>query len=345
MARPSKPMAAAVLETDARLGVLQDRVASAFYRLKNWLPPTPLLNNPVIDDAAGCSVFLKAEPLQPTGSFKVRGAFNRLMQLSKEGAARGVVAWSAGNHGQALAYVGRLLNISVVVVAPNDAPKVKLDRMRDHGAEVVLYDRATESREGIGQEIARDTGRIIVPPFDDLDVMAGQGTLAIEAYRQAAVLGVRFDSAVVCVGGGGLISGIGLGLRAMGAATRLYSAEPEGYDDTRRSLIAKARVKNDVTYRCISDALMTETPGELTFPIMQELVNDGFSVSEQSIRLAMRLCFDHARIVLEPGGAAALAAVLSYPDTFKDQNVLITLSGGNVDPSLFCEMLADEEVL
>jgi threonine dehydratase len=314
-------------------------VVSARDRIAGRLQPTPLLRSAIIDRDLGCTLFFKAEGLQPTGSFKIRGVYNRLLQLDAHQRKRGVVAWSAGNHGLALAHVGGELGLAVTTVAPRDAPKVKLERMAALGARVVLYERTTQSREEIGETIAAETGALIVPPFDDADVIAGQGTLILEAVEQADAIGVSLDSVVVCVGGGGLIAGCGLGLKAVKRSSNLYSAEPVGYDDTLRSLLAGRRVENDPTRPSICDALMTQTPGELTFSLNQDLVDGGFKVTDDNVREAMRLCFDHLRVVVEPGGAAALAAVLANQRFFSSRSVLVTLTGANVDSDVFREAL------
>jgi threonine dehydratase len=297
----------------------------------------------LLDEELGCALLFKAEGLNPTGSFKIRGVYNRLLQMDARDRGRGVVAWSAGNHGQALAYAGGELGVAVTIVAPSDAPKVKLRRMADYGARVVRYDRATQSREEIGETIAAETGALIVPPFDDSDVIAGQGTLMLEAVEQADAVGATIHDAVVCVGGGGLIAGCGLAMEAMRRSANLYSAEPVGYDDTLRSLLAGRRVENDPTAPSICDALMTQTPGELTFALNQRLVEGGFKVSDDQVRAAMRLCYDHLRVVVEPGGAAAFAAVMANNRFFKGRCVLITLTGANVDWGAFRDALGDSD--
>jgi threonine dehydratase len=256
---------------------------------------------------------------------------------------RGVVAWSAGNHGQALAYAGQELGVTAKIVAPSDAPVVKLERMSAYGARVVLYDRATQSREEIGMTIAAETGALVVPPFDDAAVIAGQGTLMLEAVEQADAMGATFHDVVVCVGGGGLIAGCGLAMEALGRSANIYSAEPEGYDDTLRSLLAGRRVENDPTAPSICDALMTQTPGALTFALNQRLVAGGFKVSDDDVRAAMRLCYDHLGVVVEPGGAAAFAAVCANRRFFGDRCVLVTLTGANVDWRVYRDALGGDD--
>jgi threonine dehydratase len=305
-------------------------------RLRGLLRRTPVLENERLNETVGGRVLVKPECLQLTGSFKIRGAFNRLLQLSAVERQRGIVAWSAGNHGQALAYAGAKLGVRATIVMPSDAPRAKVDATRRYGAEVVFYDRRLQDREAIGRALAQDSGAVIVPPYEDGDVIAGQGTAGLELLEDAAALNAPLERMVVCVGGGGLIAGCALAARARGDATEFFAAEPYGYDDTLRSLRTGARVTNDTSVSSTADALMTATPGELTFSLNRELLQGGFTVSDQDIAEAMRFAFAEFRVIVEPGGAAALAAVLSQPAAFAGRSTGVLLTGGNVDAERFC---------
>jgi threonine dehydratase len=315
-------------------------VIRAMQRLGGHVRRTPTVESEQLNAHIGGRVLLKLECLQITGSFKLRGAFNRLLLLSVDERRRGVVAWSAGNHARALAYAGAKLGIRATIVMPSDAPRAKIEGTKHYGAEVVFYDRQTQSREAIGQALADKSGAVIVPPYDDADVIAGQGTAGLELLDDAAALGFPLDRVVVCVGGGGLIAGCALAAVARGYRTEFFAAEPYGYDDTRRSLRCGARVRNDPTVPSIADALMTITPGELTFALNRELLADGFTVSDDDIASAMRFAFEELRIVVEPGGAAALAAVMNHPEIFAELTTGVVLTGGNVDADQFCRVLS-----
>jgi threonine dehydratase len=309
-------------------------------RLKSLVRRTQVLESERLNEKVGGRVLIKPECMQLTGSFKIRGAFNRLLLLSAKERERGIVAWSAGNHAQALAYAGAKLGVRATIVMPADAPRAKIEGTRRYGAEVSFYDRQTQNRESIGRALAANSGAVIVPPYEDADVIAGQGTAGLELLEDAAAQRAPLDRMVVCVGGGGLIAGCALAARARGEATEFFGAEPVGYDDTLRSLRAGKRVQNDMSVPCIADALMTTTPGELTFSLNRELLKGGFTVSDADITSAMRFAFFELRIVVEPGGAAALAAVLSQPDAFAGRTTGVLLTGGNVDFERFCDALS-----
>lgn len=254
-----------------------------------------------------------------------------MLQMTPQDRQRGVVAWSAGNHGQALAFAGKQLGVEVTIVMPADAPAAKLEGTRRWGATVVLYDRATESREDIGHAIAARSGAIVVPPYDDADVIAGQGTAALEAIEDVAALGLAPDRLFCCTGGGGLIAGCALAAEWSGSKTRMHSVEPVGYDDTARSLAAGERVSNDPHAASICDALMTQTPGRITFAINRPRLGEGQAVSDDEVRAAMRFALSELKLVVEPGGAAALAAALFRPELTREATVVVLLTGGNVD--------------
>jgi threonine dehydratase len=327
---------------EMRIPTAKDVIA-AMDRLRSRVRRTPVLESAWLNERIGGRVLLKPECLQLAGSFKIRGAFNRLLQLCAEERARGIVAWSAGNHAQALAFASAQLGVRTTIVMPADAPRAKIEGTRRYGATVLFYDRKTEDREAIGRALAASSGAIIIPPYEDADVIAGQGTAGLELLEDSAARGTPLDRMMVCVGGGGLIAGCALAARARGeASVEFFAAEPVGYDDTLRSLQAGVRVKNDMHAPCTADALMTVTPGELTFSLNRELLKGGFTVSDADIRDAMRFAFTELRLVIEPGGAAALAAVLSRPKDFADRTTGVLLTGGNVDAQQFCAIVGGE---
>ena len=317
-------------------------VKAAAGRLAGRAVTTPLLSSPALDERVGGRVLLKAETLQRTGSFKFRGAYNRISQIPEADRPAGVVAYSSGNHAQGVAAAAALLGIPATIVMPSDAPAIKLANTRGYGAEVVLYDRNNEVREEIGAEITDRRGATLVRPYDDPAVIAGQGTCGLEIALQAAELEARLDAVLICCGGGGLSAGCALALTELCPETEIYTVEPKGFDDTARSLAAGSRVANDPAARSICDALLAPTPGELTFAINRRLVNGGLSVSDAEVAAAMTYAFKTLKLVLEPGGAAALAALLSRRLDARGRTVALTLSGANVDPEIYRRILAEE---
>ena len=315
-------------------------VRRAVERLAGQAVETPLLRADALDERIGGRLLLKAEPLQRTGSFKFRGACNRLSQLDGDDRAGGVVAYSSGNHAQAVAAAARLVGVPAVIVMPRDAPEVKIAGTRRHGAEVVLYDRASEAREALGKQIAAERGATLVKPYDDFHVIAGQGTVGHEIVRQCAAIGCRPDAVVVPAGGGGLMAGTSLVIADAWPATRLHTAEPEGYDDHAMSLERGCRVGvPGPGPGSFCDALLAPMPGALTFRINAERVQGGVAVSDAEVAEAMRAAFFHLKLVVEPGGAVALAAVLAGKLAAAGRTVVAVLSGGNVDPAVFREVL------
>ncbi len=312
-----------------------DDVLEAAERLSGWAVHTPLIRNDALDDQIGLSVFLKLENLQRTGTFKFRGAFNRLSQLTAAERRAGVVAFSSGNHAQGVAAAAGLLEIPASIVMPSDAPDVKIENTRTLGAEVICYDRLTESREEIAADLARSKGCVLVPSFDDFDVIAGQGTVGLELMRQLEDRGVRPDAVLVCCGGGGLTAGSALAIRHLSPETEVYTVEPEGFDDTARSLASGHRVANENAGGSFCDALLAPQPGEMTFAINRQLVAAGLVVSDDEVVAAIAFAFRHLKIVLEPGGAVALAAVLANRVPSGRLTVGVVCSGGNVDASTF----------
>lgn len=314
-------------------------VREAAGRLEGVARLTPLLADTPLDARLGARILLKLEPLQHTGSFKVRGAYNRLVQLSAAERARGVVAFSSGNHAQGVAWAARRLGVPAAIVMPGDAPRTKIDNTRALGAEVVPYDRERESREDIAARLAGERGSIVVPSFDDPHIIAGQGTVGLEIMQQAAALGLVPDDVVVCCSGGGLVSGCALAVKDMSPATRVFTAEPDAFDDARRSLAAGRRELNPPGRRSICDALQSPSLGVLTFDIMRRKVSGGFAVSDDEVRQAMSWAWRELRVVVEPGGAVALAVVLSGKLDVRGRVVGVVVSGGNVDADAYCSVL------
>lgn len=316
-------------------------VEAAAERLSGKAVVTPLIESPALNERVGGRVLLKAETLQRTGSFKFRGAYNRISLIPEAARAAGVVAYSSGNHGQGVAAAAALLGVAATIVMPSDAPRIKLANTRAHGAEVVLYERSSESREARAQEIAERTGATIVRPYDDPAIIAGQGTCGLEIARQATALGARLDAVLVCCGGGGLIAGCALALAELSPDTKVHSVEPAGFDDTRRSLERGERVANAPDARSFCDALLAPTPGELTFAINRELLAGGLAVSDAEVAAAMAFAFYTLKLVVEPGGAVSLAALLAGRFDARGKTVAITLSGGNVDPETYAKVLTE----
>ncbi|MDE2331274.1 MAG: threonine/serine dehydratase [Bradyrhizobium sp.] len=301
---------------------------------------TPLLSLPVLDERAGAKVLIKPELLQRTGSFKFRGAFNKLSSIPAAARGNGVVAFSSGNHAQGVAASAQILKMRATIVMPGDAPLSKRERTTGYGAEVVLYDRDRENRETIAREIAGKRGAIIVPPYDDAVVIAGQGTVGREIAEDLSALGVTPDVVVTPASGGGLVAGIAIAVKARFPNTAVIVAEPQDYDDHARSLRAGRREAHQARSRTICDALMAEMPGEITFAINSRLLAQGVTASDEEVRQAMAFAFRELKLVVEPGGAVGLAALLAGRIDARGKNVVIVLSGGNVDADLFARLIA-----
>jgi threonine dehydratase len=325
--------------TSAELPTAAD-IDAAAQRLAGVALRTPLITSPVLDAMTQSRIFLKAEILQRTGSFKFRGAYNKLSSIPLSERTHGVVAYSSGNHAQGVAAAARLLGMPAVIVMPEDAPRPKRERTRSLGAEVVLYDRAREDRQAIAQDIAQKRHAALVPPYDDPLVIAGQGTIGREIVEDLAAHGLLPEVVVVTASGGGLTAGIALAVKARVPQARLYTAEPEGFDDHARSFRSGQREKNPALTGTICDALMAQTPGELTFAINRALVGEGCAVSDREVAAAVAFAFSELKLVVEPGGAAALAALLSGKIDVRGKLAVAVLSGGNVDPALFYRLVA-----
>jgi threonine dehydratase len=308
-------------------------IRAAAVRLAGHARVTPLLNAPLLDAMAGRRIFVKAECLQLTGSFKFRGGWAAISALDPATRAKGVIAYSSGNHAQGVALAAARHGCPAAILMPSDAPAVKIANTRAYGAEVILYDRATEDRDALGARLTAERGLTLIKPFDDPQVVAGQGSTGLEIAEQARAVGVTEATVITCCGGGGLSAGIALALEAEAPGLTVRTAEPEGFDDVARSLRAGRIKRNAATTGSICDAILTPAPGMLTFPILARLCGAGLVASDEQALRAMALAFTHLRIVLEPGGAIALAAALFAPDL--PDTVICTASGGNVDPATF----------
>lgn len=310
-----------------------DRIIAAERRLFGHARLTPLLKAPLLDATVGRRIFVKAECLQKTGSFKYRGARSAISALEDTIRAKGVLAYSSGNHAQGVALAAMEMGISAVIVMPSDAPVLKIENTKAYGAEVVLYDRANEDREAIGARLAKERGLSLIKPYDNEDVIAGQGTVGLEIAAQAKELGIENAAVLVCCGGGGLTAGISLALADRAPKFRVHPVEPKGFDDVARSLASGEIQKNEALAGSICDAIVTPSPGVLTFPIMKAHCGPGIVVTDDEALSAMAIAFSHFKIILEPGGAVALAAALFHAQGTDD--VIAVASGGNVDRAIF----------
>ena len=318
-----------------------EHIRAASARLRDVVVRTPLLHNPALDARLDARVFIKAENLQHIGAFKFRGAYNRLAQLDRRQRGKGVVAYSSGNHAQGVAYAAHLLDIPATIVMPADAPQVKLEGTRRWGATVRAYDRQTESREAIAEDLAAAGGATLVPAFDDPHIIAGQGTAGLELADQLREMGQNADLLLVPCGGGGLLAGVSTAMRKLSPGTAIHGVEPENYDDHRRSLRAgrRVRIKGDGFTRC--DALAATIPGAVTWSINKRGVDGFVAVSEAEVGVAVSYAARHLKLVLEPGGAVALAAILHEKLPLRGKTVAIVASGGNIDGGLFASLLSD----
>ncbi len=315
-----------------------DMIRAAAGRIQGHANRTPLLSSPFLDDIAGRRVFVKAEALQKTGSFKFRGAWSAVSALKNAG---GVIAFSSGNHAQGVALAAKAHGLPAVIIMPSDAPAMKIENTRALGAEVVLYDRANESRETIGEALAAERDLHLIRPFDDSHVIAGQGTTGLEIAQQAAEQGVTEGDVLVCCGGGGLTAGIATALEADAPGLRVRPVEPDGFDDVTRSLASGGWENNNQATGSICDAILTPSPGQLTFPIMQRLCGPGIVVPDEDCLRAMALAWSRLKVVLEPGGAISLAAALFHGDQIEGEAVIAVASGGNVDQPMFEKALTE----
>ncbi len=316
-----------------------DDVVAASHLLKGVAVRTPLLSFPVLDEASGGRVFLKPETLQLTGSFKFRGAFNRISAIPADKRANGVVAMSSGNHAQGVARAAKMLGLPAVIVMPKDSPALKVARTRADGAEVVLFDRDTDDRDAIAARICAERGATMVPPFNDPLIAAGQGTAALEIMQDLAALGLSPEAVIMPVSGGGLAAGTALAVKQHAPHCDVHGVEPEGFDDFTRSLVAGERVANTRRSGSLCDGLLSPMPGDITFPVNKALGVTGLVVSEDEVKAAVAFAFRELKLVVEPSGATVLAAILNKRLKAEGRVVAAVLSGGNVDPELFARLI------
>jgi len=320
-------------------------IAAAAERLAPVAVVTPLLSSPTLDALFGARILVKAEMLQRTGSFKVRGAYNRLVRLNTDERRCGVVAFSSGNHAQAVAWVAQTLAMPAAIVMPRRAPTIKAERTRGYGAEVILFDGDRVAMEAYARLLAAERQATLVPPFDDPRIIAGQGTVGREIAAQARVLGATPDLVLVPTSGGGLVGGTALALAHDCPGARVYAVEPEGFDDLACSLAAGTRLANAPGAHSICDALLVPSPGEITFAINSRLLAGSIAVADRHAERAMAVLFNHLKIVAEPGGAIALGAVLAGAINVNGKTVVIVASGGNVDAAMFARILSEHTVV
>jgi threonine dehydratase len=325
----------------AQLPTFSD-ILAARQRLAGLASRTPLIEHPALNALVGGRVLLKAENLQRVGAFKFRGAYNKVSQVDKAAFPGGVVACSSGNHAQGVAAAATLMGLKSAIVMPADAPRLKIERTRAFGAEVVPYDRVKEDRDAIARELCAARRAAYVHPFDDIDVIAGQGTAGLEMMEQAEAVGAVPDIVLVGVSGGGLISGISIAVKEKSPSTVIYSVEPAGFDDLARSLASGKHERNAAMSGSICDALLAVTPGDITFEVAKRNLAGGLSVTDEEAKTAVRYAFQELKLVVEPGGAVSLAAILTGKIPVRGKTVAAVLSGGNIDPALFAEIIQDQ---
>ena len=310
-------------------------IETAYENIKHNLDKTPLITNDYINQLLDAKVYFKLENLQKTGSFKLRGATNKITQLSKEQKLRGLVAYSSGNHAQAVAYASLQENISAKIIMPNNAPKIKIENTKKYKGEVVLYDPQNEIREEIGKEIEKKENRKLIKPYDDYDIIAGQGTAGYEISQDLENLSIIPDIYLCCCGGGGLIAGTSTYLKYKYPNIKSFAVEPYGFDDTKVSLINKKIISNKPGFSSICDAIITPQPGQLTFPINLKTLSGGIVVEDDEVKNSIKILAEHLKIVVEPGGAVAATAALTKKIDLKNKTVVVMISGGNIDLDKF----------
>jgi threonine dehydratase len=316
-------------------------IISAADVIANHAVRTPLMRNDILDEITGARVFVKPECLQRTGSFKFRGAYNAISRLSEDDLATGIVASSSGNHAQGVAKAASLFGAKSTIVMPSDAPTLKVDRTRASGAFVVFYDRETEDREACVADVLAKSGGVFIHPYEHFHVISGQGTVGLEVCQDIQEQGMSLDRVLVCTGGGGLTAGVALAVHEHFPNANLHSVEPQGFDDYQRSLKSGQLEKNDKSSGSVCDAILTPSPGKASFAINKNLLSDGVVVSDEEALAAVRFAFKELKLVVEPGGAVALAGLLQAGKSWSGETVALTISGGNVDPDFFAQIVAD----
>ena len=307
----------------------------AHSQIKNQVIQTPLISNDYINKKLNSKVFFKLENLQNTGSFKFRGASYKISKISEANKKNGVVAYSSGNHAQAVAYASLQQNISCKIIMPKNAPKIKIENTKKYKAEVILYDPETQSRESIGEKISIEENRTLIRPYDDIDIIAGQGTAGKEIYEQLVQISIIPDIYLCCCGGGGLIAGTSTYLKDKLPNIKSYSVEPFGFEDTKKSLKSRKILSNEKGYRSICDAIVTPQPGNLTFPINLKNLESGLVVTDEEVKNTIKFLSEHLKIIVEPGGAVAATAALTEKINIKNKIVVVMISGGNIDLEMF----------
>ena len=310
-------------------------IENAYTKIKNSIINTPLVSNDFINNYLDAEVYFKLENLQNTGSFKLRGATHKILTLSHQNVDNGVVAYSSGNHAQAVAYAAMNNNINAKIIMPKNAPRIKIENTKKYGADIILYDTFFENREKIGNKIKEKENRSLIKPYDDIDVIAGQGTVGIEIASELQNLDIVPDIYLCCCGGGGLVAGSSTYLNHKFPNLKSYAVEPEGFDDTKKSLENKKIISNSPNMNSICDALLAPMPGDITFPINLKNLDGGISVSDEEVKKTIILLSEHLKIVVEPGGAVAAAALLNKRLDLKNKKVIVMISGGNIDLELF----------
>ena len=316
-------------------------IEEAYKRIIQYIVETPMITSEKVNRLYGAKVFFKLECQQKTGSFKIRGAFNKILQLSDYQKQKGIVAYSSGNHGHAVSYVSKLLGVDSIIVMPCDAPKVKIENTKKYGAAIVLYDRLTESREEIALDLVKKSGKTLIRPFDDEDIIIGQGTIGLEIADELLKKNIKPDVFLCCCSGGGLIAGISTYIKDYFKDISIYCVEPEHYDDMRLSLEKGELLSINTDHKTICDALTVKIAGNITFEINKKLLKGGFAVSDEEVKKAIRFLKNRFNIISEPGGAASTAAFLSNLNSFKNKTIVIIVSGGNIDSKLFNSIMND----
>ena len=312
-------------------------------RIQSLIVKTPLISNETINKITNANVYFKLENLQRTGSFKLRGASNKISQLTTEEKSKGVVAYSSGNHAQAVAYASSFHSIQSTIVMPKNAPLTKIQNTKKYGAKVILYDTINQKREKIAQEIAFNEDKTIIKPYDDLDIIAGQGTVGKEIVEQLQEKNIKPDIYLCCCGGGGLIAGSSIYLKHTFTNIENFAVEPDQFNDTQLSLKKKSIISNKESAHSICDALLAPQPGVITFPINKLILNGGLTVSDKEVKHTIVELAENIKVVVEPGGAVAAAALLTNKINVKNKNVVVMISGGNIDYNLFSSIVSNKK--